>query len=125
MLKGTLIPCNKNSRYQIDSEAAKKMYFMRFVEEIATPDGTRGREEERFQYFGLLDFKQYLKYKKHFNFLVEEILHDPTLVTEVKEPETIKEPEVMHEAPKKQAYFGSEKWKADMEAKKQLKKQKQ
>ena len=125
MSKGTLIPCNKNSRYQIEKDAAEKMYFMRFVEEIPTPDGTRGREEERFQYFGLLDFKQYLKYKKHFNFIVEEILHDPTIVVAVQKPEIVEEPEEVTEKPKKQAYFGSEKWKADMEAKKQLKKQKQ
>lgn len=100
---------------------------MRFVEELATPDGTRGPEVERFQYYSVWDFKQYLKYKKHFNFITEEILNDPTFTIATAPVEKVEDQptEVKPEAEKKQAYFGSDKWRADMEAKKQLKKSKQ
>ena len=67
--------------------------------------------------------KQYLLNKKHFSWKKEEIMHDPTLMV-VSAPEAEKvevQPEPVPEPPKKQSYFGSEKHKADLALKKQLK----
>ncbi len=101
---------NKNSKYQIrDNE--KGLYHLRFVVEQATPDGSHGPQVERFQCFSVKDFKEYLKHKKHFNFMSEEIIHDPTAESAKEEPSGDQEPETQAEAPKKIPYFATEEFK--------------
>lgn len=109
---------NKNSKYQIkDNE--KGFYHMRFVAEMATPDGSHGPQVERFQCFTPRDFKEFLKHKKHFNFVSEEIIHDPTLETQ---PEVVAQP-TESEPPKKIPYFASEEFKQKRQQKLNQKKQ--
>lgn len=73
-----LIPANKNSQYQI-KESEKGFYHMKFVDKIPLADEQKSITEEKFQIFSVVDFKQYLKNKQHFNWESEEIIHDPTL----------------------------------------------
>ena len=69
-----------------------------------------------------VDFQKYLKDKKIFNFVSEEIIHDPT--RETTEPVATIEPSQDvdtnkgEEKPKKKGYFGSPEWKAKQEEKK-------
>jgi hypothetical protein len=123
-----LIPANKNATYKI-KENEKGFYHLKFIVEHPASFGPNKVTNERFQIFSPRDFEEFLKHKKLFAFKSEEIIHDPTLVVneEVKR-ETSSDPHDVEEAeerPKKQAYFGSDKWRADIEAKKQLKKDKQ
>jgi hypothetical protein len=114
---------NKNNQYQI-KEKEKGFYHLKFTLEIPTADERNIITDERFQIFSPLSFKQYLENKKHFNWKKEEIIHDPTLVVESR-PETAKveEPPATDQVQpeKKQPYFGSDRQKADIERKKQLK----
>jgi hypothetical protein len=97
------------------------------VVQIPTADERNWLTDEKIIILSPFDFKLFLAHKSIFSYKSEEIIHDPTLT--VSEPPAEQfNPVDPHDAPppkaKRESYFGSAKWRADMEAKKQLKKAK-
>lgn len=125
-----MILANKNSNYKIN-DCDAKFYHLRVVEDFQTELGKGQILNERIIIMSKVDFQKYLKDKKIFNFVSEEIIHDPTRemsipVSQDQQPQTPEtdqkkqdiNSEQVEEKPKKKGYFGSPEWKAKKEEKK-------
>lgn len=117
------ITANKNGKFQIKEED-KGFYHLHVVENFQTELGRPQILQGRIVLLSKIDFKKYLENKKIFNFVSEEIIHDPTHLEHANQvAETAGTPPLKvkiddEKKSKQKGYFGGPEWRAKQEEKK-------